>query len=621
MSNAHVLETCCQYAKGAIPGLAIMITGKWGTGKSWFVRNKIIPAISQQKKKCLYISLNGKTSREEVLKSIADAAWSVFIGEKRAQPVRSLWSKLLSSMINACKKNDHWMFGFLETVSDLYSEHMLTTFIEAQKPLLIFDDYERKSFSDQEALGLINSFIETSKTPVLIICNIDYHEGSVSREEDAATFRIIKEKYIGVILNITPEAECYLDSKLSLLNGRDVVDQSTSFLIHHRPLLGSIAMGLVPDLNFRSLGLALDLFKLLDETLIDICASEHFELDSSRIKEGREWLLRLILASTCLSRQNGCSVKVVLDALSPMRMLSKEDAARDGLDSQFICRVFFDDKISFKNIDVQLIEGLIEKGHIDRERLKSHLEQWSGRELSPDNELFQAINGDGFHYMDNDDFDSKIRRCCERIQSGEINDPKTIREVGRAMLMFAGLSLTGVSSGKIRASLEQGIDLADFQMNHAARASWNAQPTIDEYDEVLKTMLTKRIENLRNRKMQSEAMRIYGGGVFEFIIWACDKSCDYFWDPVFSRIDCERFWGDYIVLNNEKKAIFGPHFGMRLKHAVRTFPNDSPEIAWLRQSIPSIDKIDSGRFTGITKYHHENIKRDIHEVVQTFPPV
>lgn len=47
------------------PGFAVLLTGQWGAGKTWFI-NKYREKLKKNNQKCLYVSLNGMTTFSEI---------------------------------------------------------------------------------------------------------------------------------------------------------------------------------------------------------------------------------------------------------------------------------------------------------------------------------------------------------------------------------------------------------------------------------------------------------------------------------------------------------------------------------------------------------------------------
>ena len=69
--NAFILN----YLKNDITGGAIMLTGEWGSGKSYYVKNELKPFIEKKgndkvKHKCVIVSLYGLSDTFEISKAI-----------------------------------------------------------------------------------------------------------------------------------------------------------------------------------------------------------------------------------------------------------------------------------------------------------------------------------------------------------------------------------------------------------------------------------------------------------------------------------------------------------------------------------------------------------------------
>ena len=67
--NSFILN----YLKNDITGRAIMLTGEWGSGKSYYVKNTLKPFLEDKdncKYKCVIVSLYGLSDTSEISKAI-----------------------------------------------------------------------------------------------------------------------------------------------------------------------------------------------------------------------------------------------------------------------------------------------------------------------------------------------------------------------------------------------------------------------------------------------------------------------------------------------------------------------------------------------------------------------
>ena len=71
MTNDELNEYIKHYLEEDKTHSAIMLTAPWGTGKSYYIQNKLMPFIdSDEEKRCIVVSLYGLKDLHEISKSI-----------------------------------------------------------------------------------------------------------------------------------------------------------------------------------------------------------------------------------------------------------------------------------------------------------------------------------------------------------------------------------------------------------------------------------------------------------------------------------------------------------------------------------------------------------------------
>lgn len=156
---------------------AIMINGKWGSGKSYYLYNEGKKNIKNKKYKPVIISLYG-------LSSIEDFYYRIFWG------LCSFANRKVVSFISSAIERvaEHW------NVSKLSAKELKKLIKISNSTILIFDDLERvsKNVSVTEILGLINLFSEIEHKKVIVVCNeeeIDEHFKDEYKKFKEKTFR------------------------------------------------------------------------------------------------------------------------------------------------------------------------------------------------------------------------------------------------------------------------------------------------------------------------------------------------------------------------------------------------------------------------------------------------
>lgn len=170
---------------------AMMLNGPWGSGKTYFVKKKLIPALG--KEKCAYISLNGVSSTAEINTRVLSSFFR--IGEKAGKPTMQALGDIDFGTIGNSVRDVG--FAFAGLIRDSYANY------KTKNRLLIVDDLERvaNELSIEEVFGFFNSyFIEKHGQKVLFVCN----ENEIKNQED---YQKIKEKTISWTIEYAPEFE------------------------------------------------------------------------------------------------------------------------------------------------------------------------------------------------------------------------------------------------------------------------------------------------------------------------------------------------------------------------------------------------------------------------------
>ncbi|UTJ06317.1 KAP family NTPase [Arcobacter roscoffensis] len=181
----------------------IMLSGKWGSGKTHFWQNIIASdefkkELKEKSQVYSYISLYGKSSIEEIENDIfSQAYYSAIGGENFVTKGFSTFTKRMSR------------FGSKKVASGLKEEQKDNIEKTALKRLenggvICFDDFERKSkdIDLNDLFGFITQLTLNFKCKVVIILNDDVFEG-----EEKDIFSNVKEKTVSKYLKYKPSIE------------------------------------------------------------------------------------------------------------------------------------------------------------------------------------------------------------------------------------------------------------------------------------------------------------------------------------------------------------------------------------------------------------------------------
>lgn len=211
--NELISKYLSDYLHNPDPQYAVMLKGKWGCGKSFFVNKWIKEYKSADRKKSLkpiYVSLYGLKDTSQITESIDRVLHPLLYskGAKLTKKLLGIAGKVVLKTSLEGKidgKGDISLDATLDSLSILLSKDIN---ILGNK-LIIFDDLERCLIDMKLLLGYINSFVEHGSCHVILVGD---ETRVVSRWKK--TLIEFKEKTVGREFEIMPDVDdaitCFL---------------------------------------------------------------------------------------------------------------------------------------------------------------------------------------------------------------------------------------------------------------------------------------------------------------------------------------------------------------------------------------------------------------------------
>jgi hypothetical protein len=225
--NHHLIKNINHYLDQNQPSHALLISGDWGAGKTYFVdslteeQNKVV----NNQKKIIKISLFGVQKTSEIDFKIFQSLHPI-LGSKYTQLAGNILKGALS-------------FGFKFEISsekDKKSESSLTLKLDqlkfldffskdgkGQKLVIIFDDLERSNVDPKELLGYINHTVEISKIHTILVA----HEKFLIDNDDKKIYRDFKEKIVYKTFEIRQDHEKVINSFLKETKDKIIISQKS----------------------------------------------------------------------------------------------------------------------------------------------------------------------------------------------------------------------------------------------------------------------------------------------------------------------------------------------------------------------------------------------------------
>ncbi|HEX2899930.1 MAG TPA: hypothetical protein VHS96_09450, partial [Bacteroidia bacterium] len=276
---------------------ALMITGPWGCGKTYYLKSKLVPLMSNKeyskdasmKYRPIEISLFGPKSIEEI-KTELFLAWFPPKGKNDKIKIRIEFAKIFTKLV----LSKAGISDYYDIVSEIPGNKLTPI---RENIVICFDDLERMSSSIkiEEITGFINNLVENLDIRVIIIANDD----KIPEE----SYKHLKEKVIGNIIEFSPNLQDAFNEILS--TKFNAFGKYQKFLNDHYDIINEIFFR--NSENLRTLTYFLTRFR----EVYSLTKKENFGNAALREKESQIWkmLLRFGVAISIEYKKGTISLK------------------------------------------------------------------------------------------------------------------------------------------------------------------------------------------------------------------------------------------------------------------------------------------------------------------------
>ena len=213
MTNDELNQYIKHYIEKDKTGRAVMLTGDWGIGKSYYVKNTLIPFLAKPENgehKCIVVSLYGVSSLSEVSRAIymETRAKMLNLGTEAGQAAILVGKTVLKGVTS--------ILGIDLTINETDLQNLYKS-IDLSGKLIIFEDVERAGISILQILGYVNSLVEQDGVKVLLVTNEDeilkYNPVDYYKEKDDSFSHLLKGD--------KPEPKEYTDGTIQYLETKE----------------------------------------------------------------------------------------------------------------------------------------------------------------------------------------------------------------------------------------------------------------------------------------------------------------------------------------------------------------------------------------------------------------
>ncbi|MBR6123274.1 hypothetical protein IKQ19_06720 [Candidatus Saccharibacteria bacterium] len=247
-SNKHIEEFLDYYLNvEQSPDYAVLITGCWGSGKTYFVKKYLANGVSEDKDvfnnfdwltECekytvVYISLFGIQNQKEIEQKIQNICFP-YLNQQFESPdylprARSLVADLVEKTKKKSKSSvrDENANNPIEFFADDFLQEMES---KEKRLVFVFDDVERKKIPTIELFGFLNECIEQLHIPCILIADKNKWNELEGKQGSSNDLLIMEEKVIGKEFQIQTSCEDILKAWLAPRKGVLDVDSKVKNL-------------------------------------------------------------------------------------------------------------------------------------------------------------------------------------------------------------------------------------------------------------------------------------------------------------------------------------------------------------------------------------------------------
>lgn len=185
---------------------ALMLSGEWGCGKTYLIKNKFIPS---EKGKYVFVSVSlfGIDSLDR-LRTEVKKKWLEKISEfyntngTTVSKIKDSYKRIFAAVKDILPEDWQKKGEVVSSIMDLVNFVPISNRMFGKKVILIFDDLERSNISCTDLLGCINDYCENQNFNTIIVANEEKIKDSSDNE---LSYREIKEKIVQRVIPFAPD--------------------------------------------------------------------------------------------------------------------------------------------------------------------------------------------------------------------------------------------------------------------------------------------------------------------------------------------------------------------------------------------------------------------------------
>lgn len=247
MKKNNLNEYILHYLENDKTNTALLLNGCWGVGKSYYIKNELIPYLKKNGLNAIVISLYGINDISVINKSIYFELRMPFCNKNHSE-LLSTGTLIAKSILKNFNIN-----GMSFNISDDDLQKLYKS-INLENQLLILEDVERCDIEKSTLLGYVNELTESDCAKVLLVAN----ETEISKNEKERYIRS-KEKTISDTIQFDNDIEQVVETI-----ARDFNNKVINHLFNNKDFLETVINCVQDELSSNLRNFIFSLQKAID---------------------------------------------------------------------------------------------------------------------------------------------------------------------------------------------------------------------------------------------------------------------------------------------------------------------------------------------------------------------
>lgn len=651
LKENEIIDIVKEYVENKNTGYAIMIDGEWGSGKTYFVREKLEKKLkklweeTKREIKFIYVSSYGVKSTNELDSKIYEKIILEFLPEKFKSKYQDIERGLgsLYEIIKEFKKLPNIPKNSIRNLIEILQKRNSKNYI------LIFDDIERCEMPITELLGYINEFVEHKSMKTIIIANekeilkkkmysnnelkylvaenkmldipieknriddIFYKNNKLGKDEDKKInieeldkrvekifgedllYSQIKEKLIGITIFYVPDLksvlETIIDEEISNQKVKECIKTYDNKLIN--------IMQNKNHINIRTLKIALKIIEKIFNVM--------FEMDLSMYEE------RIV---------HNCRTDILTYTMFEC-IEYKEGNSKESNKTEIFTISEENNYMDVKN-GFSFIDDIIKKSYINCKKVKEVITLYMKTKTEDVNDLEDPINVLGYYWqMDDKDIERNYLLLKEKLRKNLYQ----ISSYPKIIFIIMKLNDIGFPEHYIEDikkimydNLKNVDNIETFNALEELNFSFNNQDEIKKYEEIINPIKDYIEELTKNERKENINLKIEkkAGWGQNFSNYCMEKKNTFISrKEFFNLIDVENLLDCIKISKTKDISDFRRCIATiyNFKNIKEFYEKDLTKLELFLERLQNIDKNQMEKYDKSKKYNIEWLKRNVQDII------